>query len=395
MSSCNLSRAAIRGRAAPADPSCAAWDPLGQPSRHGLAVRPDRAVFEAVADSLPHARRPLGPRSIRCLALAVVLIGLAPTQASADFIDLSDFQLRTNSLFRSALVPDVVSVSDSKLAPRLSDVKAETLLPIAEARPVPGVPTTQQTGFSSAAADGTGAFAVGVNGFFTFGTPVTFSGREMRASGNITGSLTNNLDAPVNMAVNFSVPEPTLRFVGVGEFPVPGINAARLATAQASFTIVTTLFHPDGSSEGPEIVFDYGLQTLREPLAGSLLVFPASPESVGLERFGSPGNFGFRLPALDVRNFFIGEVGPGERREFFYTFQAVAGTSIGEQGVFAAIGDPFNLSAGGGRFDVQVTDVTIPPPTAVPEPSMLATLLAGATILIGASFFRQSVSQAG
>jgi hypothetical protein len=65
------------------------------------------------------------------------------------------------------------------------------------------------------------------------------------------------------------------------------------------------------------------------------------------------GSFGFRLLPV-IRGFSFSSVGPGESLEFGYDYFATASTGFGETAVFAAIGDPFDLTAGGGRFEFQV-----------------------------------------
>ena len=61
--------------------------------------------------------------------------------------------------------------------------------------------------------------------------------------------------------------------------------------------------------------------------------------------------------------------------EVNYVFMASASTGFGETGIFAAIGDPFNLSGGGGSFTLQVGDPVGPGTGSnIPEPSTLALL---------------------
>ena len=75
--------------------------------------------------------------------------------------------------------------------------------------------------------------------------------------------------------------------------------------------------------------------------------------------------------------------GPGESLEFGYDYFATASTGFGETAVFAAIGDPFDLTAGGGHFEFQVGGA--PAPTPVPEPGTLALLGIGLMVMLGVS----------
>jgi len=65
--------------------------------------------------------------------------------------------------------------------------------------------------------------------------------------------------------------------------------------------------------------------------------------------------------------------------EFGYDYFAQASTGFGETGVFAAIGDPFNLSADGGNFELHVGDGT--PPSSIPEPDNLTMLGIGLLVV--------------
>ena len=68
----------------------------------------------------------------------------------------------------------------------------------------------------------------------------------------------------------------------------------------------------------------------------------------------------------------------GESLEFGYDYFATASTGFGETAVFAAFGDPFNLTTGGGRFEFLLEDA---PPNSVPEPGSLTTFGIGLAIL--------------
>jgi len=59
--------------------------------------------------------------------------------------------------------------------------------------------------------------------------------------------------------------------------------------------------------------------------------------------------------------------------QFAYSFTAQGDTDFGETGVFAAIGDPFDLSVGGGSFSFQFDA----PASTVPEPGSWTLLAIG------------------
>ena len=119
----------------------------------------------------------------------------------------------------------------------------------------------------------------------------------------------------------------------------------------------------------------------RDPVSGVLGVI-ASPDAGTLADeligFDEPdGSFGFQLSDLSIDDFALGDVGPGDALEISFDDFASASTGFGETGIFAAIGDPFDLSAGGGHFELQVG--AIGPP--VPEPSTYALLAAGLLVV--------------
>ena len=115
-------------------------------------------------------------------------------------------------------------------------------------------------------------------------------------------------------------------------------------------------------------------------MSGILAAFPTRDGLGSLSRFDEPdGSFGFRLTDLRANAFLLGEVGPGDTLEFTYRDFAQASTGFGETGIFAAIGDPFKLNAGGAHVDIVVGDAT--PADGVPESATLATLGLGLVVV--------------
>jgi len=71
-----------------------------------------------------------------------------------------------------------------------------------------------------------------------------------------------------------------------------------------------------------------------------------------LARFDEPdGSLVFRVLPV-TKDFSFSSIRPGESLEFGYDYFAIASTGFGESGVFAAIGDPFDLSASVDHFRV-------------------------------------------
>lgn len=319
----------------------------------------------------------------RISSVAFLLVtALAPMESRADIIDVSDVDIFAFGSFKTQAQPDKVA-SDGKIVPRGSLTRAEVLV-LADnvnGMPFPNVPTSQTEPFASSAADGNGFFGVGVNGFFFQNS---LPPNALLASGTITQSFTNNSDVPLEFFLNFFIPAPTIQFFGVGDSFPENADRRRDALASAVITLQTTLTHPDGSTV-EKVNFDYGIRVVREPVSGILFPFPTSDGGGLVTRFEEPdGSFGFQLPDAARTRFSIGEVGPGDRMEFTYDYFAEASTGFGETGILAAIGDPFHISAGGGRIEIQAEEA--PPPSTIPEPATLATFglgVAGLWMLAG------------
>jgi hypothetical protein len=310
----------------------------------------------------------------RIASAAFLLVAIfAPREVRADLIDVSDVDIFAFGSFKTQLQPDKVA-SDGKIVPRGSLTRAEVLV-LADnvfGVPFPNVPTSQTEPFASSAADGNGFFGVGVNGFFFQNS---LPPNALLASGTITQSFTNNSPVPLEFFLTFFIPSPIIQFFGVGNSFPEGADPRRDALASAVITLQTALTHTDGSTV-EKVNFDYGIRVVREPVSGILFPFPTSDGSGLVTRFDEPdGSFGFQLPDSDHENFSIGVVGPGEKMEFTYDYFAEASTGFGETGVLAAIGDPFNISASGGRIEIEIGEP--PPLSAVPEPATLATFGVG------------------
>ena len=288
-------------------------------------------------------------------AALLLMAGFAPVSVSAGTIELSDVRISARATFSSQRVPEI-SDFDVKVAPPDQLLQAAQALVI-EGLPFPNQPNSQNAGFASSAGAVGGVFGVGVNGFhFQNSLPPN----RYFASGTWSQTLTNNSAVTQVSTGAISVPAPTIRFFGVGNSFPPGADPDLDASAAVNIRLTSKLTHTDGSVE-ETVHFEYGMHTLRAPIVGVLLADPTDDALGALSRFDEPdGSFGFRLLPV-VRGFSFSSVGPGESLEFGYDYFATASTGFGETGVFAAIGDPFNLTAGGGRFEFQMGD-------SVPEP---------------------------
>jgi len=297
--------------------------------------------------------------------LVLFIAALVPACASAALIDVSDFEITAFASYKTQLQPER-SVFDAKSVPPGSETEAQALV-LADGIPFPNLPNSPGQAFASATGDGRGNVGVGVNGFFfTNALPPN----ALESAVTMSQTITNNSDVAVGMSANFFIPPPTLQFFGIGNSFPGGVDPGRDATAVVNARIVTKLTHADGSFV-EDIPLDYGMRLFREPLSGQLFAIPTVDAEGEISAFEEPdGSFGFQLAFLLVEDFSLGEIGPGDTLQFSYEFFAAVSTGFGETGVFAAIGDPFELSTGGGHFDIVVTPQ-------VPEPGTWMLLAAG------------------
>ena len=313
--------------------------------------------------------------AIRSVSLLLIAT-LAPVSVLAGIVELSDVTVTARTTFSSQRVPEK-SDFDVNTAPPDELLQAARAL-VKDGLPFPNVPNSQGAGFASSAGTVGGLFGIGVNGFhFENSLPPN----RYFASGRWTQTLTNDSSvAQVSTGV-FSIPAPTIRLFGVGDFFPSGANPDLDASANVDFRLTTTLTHADGSVVDA-VLFDYGMHTFRDTIGGALLANTTADAAGALTRFDEfDGSFGFRLPAV-LREFSFGTVAPGESMVFGFDYFATASTGFGETAVFAAIGDPFDLSTSG-SFSVQV-DGSQPgpgPTPGIPAPGSLALLALGLSLL--------------
>ena len=309
-----------------------------------------------------------------CHAGLLFIATLAPAWVSAALVDFSVVEITAFASFDTQGQPQRTDF-DGKVAPP-GPTKVEAL--VRAGIPFPNLPNSVGSAFASSAGDANGIFGVGVNGFFLRNS---LPPNALVASGTSTQTITNNSNVTLPFVTSFFIPAPTFQFFGnIGDFFPGGVDPARDATARVSARIVTKVTRPDGSVTD-DVLLDYGMTLFRDPDTGILGVI-ASPDAGNLAdelvRFEEPdGSFGFQLSDLAIDDFALGDVGPGDILEFSFDYFASASTGFGETGIFAAIGDPFDLSAGGGRFELQVGAISVP----VPEPSTYALLAAGLLVV--------------
>jgi hypothetical protein len=320
-----------------------------------------------------------------CPAILALVAALAPGAASATLI-FSDMNFQTQTTFSTEFLPEARNF-DSAFVPN-NGAGAANALTLAAGSPFPNLPVINNLTSAFASASfltlGGGAIATGVgaNGFFLRNSLPP--NRLIAGAIMFQGIANDSSTVTESVRADFFIPAPTLRFFGVGDFFPAGADPARDAFGIAQMSLTTFLLRTDGSTVTNPIL-RYGLRTVRDidpQNPGKFSALPVSPESVGLTRFEEEddGSFVFSLPALEV-NLALPDIGPGETLTLAYDFAAVASTGFGETGIFAAIGDPFDLSASGARFELQIGNVVNPPVPGVSEPSTFAVLGLGLAML--------------
>jgi PEP-CTERM motif len=307
------------------------------------------------------------------LAIPLVIALLTPLAALADVVDRSDVSLTAVSAYSNASHPEVV-ITDSKTLPPASLLEARTLV---HGAGVAIQPSSQTEAFASAGVDASGHIGAGINGFFF---EQSLPPNHLLALGRFSQTFTNTAaagTAPIAAFVDTFIPAPTIHLLGVGNFFPPGRDPGLDVTAQVDAQIFTTITHADGSVE-LNTVLEYGMRVAREGGNGSTgdlkaeLFRDASAFQLTQVIDEPNGDFQFTLDALQLQRFFVADIAPGDTLEFDYSFTAQGDTGFGETGVFAAIGDPFDLSTGAGSVTLQFDA-----PTAVPEPGSWMLLASG------------------
>jgi hypothetical protein len=316
--------------------------------------------------------------NMRIVSTAALLCAVwTPLESRADLIDISDVTITAFADFTAQGKPPRTAF-DAKVVPPESSDTVEVLV-LADGFPFPNIPTDQTKAFASSATSADNFYGVGVSGFFIQDADPS---NVLVASGSFQQTFTNNSTSSIFPSTNFLIPAPTLQFFGIGQDVDFPIDPARDVTANANIRMLTRVTDVNGTTV-ETILLDYGLRAFREPvvagLGGRLLPLVSRDAGGVVSFFEEPdGSFGFQLPTLDVDDFDLGEIGPGETMEWIIEYITAVSTGFRETGVFAAIGDPFNLAVGGGHFTLNVGAAPPPPPPpGVPEPTAFALLALG------------------
>jgi len=204
---------------------------------------------------------------------------------------------------------------------------------------------TSGPAYARAAANDTGAAAVGIEGAFFSGDPIH---RSLAATSSLVTELTNTTGGAASFAYDFFLPGPRLTvvdFVGISDATNPG--------TQAFFDFSISLDF--GSGFGPASVTSYGI--LNGGIDGHILETDGT-DPLGSTYFtGSTNNiFGYQFD--DLNDTVTGLLAKGEtvrvKSEMFVFLMSPSG----ETGAAASIGDPLDLSSG--AFSSSLSIVPVP-----------------------------------
>jgi hypothetical protein len=267
--------------------------------------------------------------------------------AFATSLDFSTVNLRVFSAFGPDRNGRDVEVSPT--APQVLEVLSEPGLAVR----FPFSPSALPGAFASAAMSANRAGGVGISGF-VFRRPEAFADATYKQTiFNLnddaeTGLLLMQLDIPNIEAAVF-----------VGRSIIEG------PTAAAGASLLINLFDAEGNKLRQQTLFDYAVLVAITQNEAQTSVTPdlqkerGSSEVVFLNTTGELQ--GLRYEPFSVTQF-LPSIPPGGRMDLEYSLNARGSTETPEVGYQAFVGDPFDISAGGG-FEIRPADVTV-----VPEP---------------------------
>lgn len=321
-------------------------------------------MFDILSESalLGGLRRATRGRS-RTLLLAVVWAAIsAGPAAAAPILDFGPVEVAVSSVFRNG--GNSNEDFDGGVVEPFDTTVFSTLVQPDLFFRFPTSPSALPAGFVSAAFSGDRKGGVGTSGVIIRDQTLG------QARATFTEAVTNLSDEPVGMFVTYVIPglEATI-FPGsvIGNTNVQAFAAARLNA---------TVLDASGAELSRDRIFTYELGQAPPPPGGDGIFRSAD--------LADEQGDGFLISAAGVRGVeygsfegtrFLPTIPVGGTLIFEYQFEAAGSTISREHGFQAFVGDPFDLSAGGG-FDIRLAQ-----PSAVPEPATVV-LVPGALVAL-------------
>ena len=227
-------------------------------------------------------------------------------------------------------------------------------------------------GFASAQADRSGNGGVGVTNWLAI-TPGVDVTSQLAATALWTQTFTNTGTSDITLSGNLHIPAMEIGLIGV---PPNRTGPSNTETALAQVDLAVSINRVDGTLEhGGDFTFGMKISEKQFPLgtgpnvttfSNFAVVDPFSSGKLSINPFLTlKDNGDDSVPKVTIDNLsftqLLGTLHPGDILSYVYTLTAEGTTHGAEQGFLAFVGDPFELAASGGGFEVTVA-------AAVPEP---------------------------
>ena len=196
---------------------------------------------------------------------------------------------------------------------------------------------------------------------------------QLAAKAVWTQTFTNTGSTDIKLSLNLHIPDMEAGLIGV---PPDRTGPSNTETALTQVDLATAINRADGTLEhGGD--FTFGMKVSEKQFAlgtGNVnnfsnfaVVDPFSSGKLPINPFTTlkdNGNESVPKFTIDKLSFTqtLGTLHPGDILSYVYTLTAEGTTHGAEQGYLAFLGDPFDLTASGGGFEVTAIAATVPEP---------------------------------
>ena len=228
-------------------------------------------------------------------------------------------------------------------------------------------------GFASAQADRSGNGGVGVTNWLAI-TPGVDVTSQLAATVLWTQTFSNTGTADITLSGDVHVPSMEIGLIGV---PPNRSAPSNTETALAQVELAVSINRADGTLEhGGDFTFGMKISEKQFPLgtgpnvttfSNFAIVDPFSSGKLAINPFLTlQDNGDDSVPKITIDDLSfsqrLGTLHPGDILSYVYTLTAEGTTHGAEQGFLAFVGDPFELAASGGGFEVTAVAAAVPEP---------------------------------
>jgi len=230
-----------------------------------------------------------------------------------------------------------------------------------------------EQGFASAQADNSGNGGVGVTNWLAI-TPGVDVSSQLAATALWTQTFSNTGGSDIKLSGNLHIPGLEVGLIGV---PPNRSRPSNTETALAQVDLAVSINRADGTLEhGGDFTFGVKISEKQFPLgtgpnvttfSNFAVVDPFSSGKLPINPFLSlkdNGDDSVPKVTIDDLSFsqLLGVLHPGDILSYVYTLTVEGTTHGAEQGFLAFLGDPFDLAASGGGFEVTAITAAVPEP---------------------------------